>query len=104
MATDARYRPAAFSDGMGGGRLSEEQLANPDILDEEADRYARKFIAEEDTAKFTIGLSNYSTNRALVYVGLCHGSGALLVLSAERKAGPQAAGTCATRPRTGQAH
>jgi hypothetical protein len=68
MAREARYRPAAPGDGLGAIHLTKEQLKDPDLLEEEASRYARRFLEEEDTDSFWIGCSNYSTNRAFVYV------------------------------------
>jgi hypothetical protein len=62
MAKTARFRPAA---PMGGTTSSEEELA--DQLEEEATAYATKFIEEEDGLKFSIGISNSQTTRALVY-------------------------------------
>jgi hypothetical protein len=68
MAEQARFRPAAPNDGFGGGVLSDQELADPDILEEEASRYARKFIAQEDRAQFMIGQAVPSTRTALVYI------------------------------------
>ena len=67
MARDARYRPAAPSDGFGGITISNDELSDPARLATEAETYARRFIAEEDTLSFWIGCSNYSTNRAFVF-------------------------------------
>jgi hypothetical protein len=76
MATEGRYRPAAPGDAMGSIDLTEEEIADPGLLDQEASQYAASFIEEEDSARFSIGVSNYRTNRAFVYVieaakGLC---------------------------------
>jgi len=68
MAIEARYRPAAPGDGLGSVRLTDAQLEDSALLDEEASRYAQRFIAEEDADRFWIGCSDYSTNRAFVYV------------------------------------
>ena len=38
MAEQARYRPAAPNDGFGNSDLSEQELADADILEEEARR------------------------------------------------------------------
>jgi hypothetical protein len=62
MAEQARYRPAANT------VLTSEELGDREILKEEAARYAEKFLAQENTAQFWIGVSDFSTNRALVYV------------------------------------
>jgi hypothetical protein len=67
MAELARYRPCAPGDGCGGTYLSEEELADPDRLEEEASEYATRFIEEEDRVSFRIGVSNSRTNRALVF-------------------------------------
>jgi hypothetical protein len=66
MAGEAKYRPAAPGDGCGGIDLSPRELKDPRLLAEEAIRYASAFIKEEDSLQFHIGVSNYSTNRALV--------------------------------------
>ncbi len=55
MATQANYRPQSPSDGVNSG------------LHEEAASYAKRFVAEEQTGKFHIGISDYTTNRGLVY-------------------------------------
>jgi hypothetical protein len=89
MADQARYRPAAPNDGFGNTYLSEQQLADPGILEEESGQYALEFLAQENTARFLIGVSNYSTNRALVYVievarCLCSGQSKLREVVAPR--------------------
>ncbi|HTC45833.1 MAG TPA: hypothetical protein VK722_00805 [Candidatus Aquilonibacter sp.] len=56
MARQANYRPEA-AEGSGAGS---------DVR-EEAACYARRFVAEEQTTDFHIGVSDYTTNRALVY-------------------------------------
>jgi hypothetical protein len=66
MTKVARYRPAAPGDGMGSVNLTEEELADPVRLAEEADKYAVEFLRQEDS-HFFIGVSDFSTNRALVY-------------------------------------
>lgn len=67
MASKARYRPAAPGDGLGSVELSAEELEDSDVLREEAVLYAKRFIEEENKLHFKIGISNWSTNRALVY-------------------------------------
>ena len=57
------YRPAAPSDGMGTITVPLEQLD----LDDEARRYARRFIAEEHTRTFWLGVTDYTTNRAFAW-------------------------------------
>jgi hypothetical protein len=68
MAEHANYRPAAPGDGCGHTYLSREEARDPKRLAAEATDYARRFDAEESDLSFTIGCSNYSTNRALVFV------------------------------------
>src|SRR5580698_9263389 len=53
MAEQANHRP-------------ESADADDDLLDEAAS-YARRFVAEEDTRSFRIGVSDYTSNRALVF-------------------------------------
>jgi hypothetical protein len=67
MAAVAKYRPQASGDGVGGIDLTEEQLQDREKLAKEAAEYARRFVAEEDTGSFRIGVSNYTTNRAFLY-------------------------------------
>jgi hypothetical protein len=55
MATQANYRPLAACDS-----------AESEVPDE-ATSYARRFVAEEQTTEFHVGVSDYTTNRALVY-------------------------------------
>ena len=68
MAREARYRPAARGDGCGSIDLTANELKDPELLAKEAARYASTFIKEEDTLQFRIGISNYSTNRAVVFI------------------------------------
>lgn len=79
MNERANYRPQAPSDGMGSVLLSRPELESEELLLHEAQAYAERFIKEEDTATFQIGISNYDTNRAFVYLieaarVLCGGS------------------------------
>lgn len=68
MAKEAKYRPAASGDGMGGIHLNAEEIASEYILREESFDYADGFIScEDDGGRFHIGISNYESNRALVY-------------------------------------
>lgn len=81
MVHEARYRPAAPSDGFGYIQLSEEELADPLCLEQEAGEYADRFLKEENGLEFHIGCSNYATNRAFVFTIeaarlLCAGDGA----------------------------
>jgi hypothetical protein len=70
MANEARYRPAAPGDGCGSVYLTKEECKDRELLQREAEKYAKQFIETEDKdfGKFRIGVSNYETNRALVYV------------------------------------
>jgi hypothetical protein len=68
MAREARYRPAAPGDGFGSVDLTRTQLEDDALLDEEAGRYARTFLEEEDTNSFWIGCSHYPTNRAFLFI------------------------------------
>jgi hypothetical protein len=66
MSEVARYRPAAPSDGMGN---IVRELNDPEDLEKEAWRYARKIYQQDEDTLFEIhGCSNYTTNRALVYI------------------------------------
>ncbi len=67
MATEAKYRPAAPGDGLGGIYLDPDQLADDGILHAEARKYADHFHKEEDKREFWIGCSCFSTVRAFVY-------------------------------------
>jgi hypothetical protein len=67
MAEKARFRPQAPGDWLGDIQLSEKKLLDATQLAKEADDYADRFIAEENTSNFHIGVSNFATNRALVY-------------------------------------
>jgi hypothetical protein len=51
MATEGRYRPYAPGDGVGSTYLTEEELADPERLNQEASQYAARFIEEEDSRK-----------------------------------------------------
>jgi hypothetical protein len=63
MATVARYRPAAPSDGFGNITVPEKELN----LDREADRYAAQWWEQEKSQKFTIGVCYSDTRPALIY-------------------------------------
>ena len=68
MMADAKYRPAAPSDGCGNIQLTSEQYADKNRLYLEAVTYAMKFASVEDgDMNFHIGCSNYNTNRAFVF-------------------------------------
>jgi hypothetical protein len=79
MARDANYRPMAPGDGMGNLHLTPAELADEDRLEREAHEYAVGFHAEDDNRTFSIGCSNFSTNRSLVWTieaarSLCGGA------------------------------
>jgi hypothetical protein len=63
MATEARYRPAAPSDGLGNIAVPAEELD----LDAEMDSYAERWTEEEDTARFHVGVCNYPTRPATIF-------------------------------------
>jgi hypothetical protein len=67
MAREAKYRPAAPSDGMGGVYLSVEQASDPERLRRESLEYAVQFLAEEDTDSFWVGCSDFRTNKAFMW-------------------------------------
>jgi hypothetical protein len=64
MAAEARYRPAAPSDGLGHITVPAAELD----LDAECEDYARGWWAEEDSLRFHIGCANFSTREATVYL------------------------------------
>jgi hypothetical protein len=68
MMAEIGYRPQAPSNGFGGIRLSESELRDVLRLRREAMEYASKFIAEEDGQTFMIGLSDFASNRAMVFL------------------------------------
>ena len=63
MAVQARYRPAAPSDGLGS---ITRPLADLD-LDSEALDYARAWRAEEDSGTYGIGSPDYTDRPALIF-------------------------------------
>ena len=63
----AKYRPAAPGDGYGSINLTDEQMADPDVLAAEAVRYAVRFCREDDQCMFNLGCTDYTTNRASVF-------------------------------------
>ena len=60
VASKTGYRRMYGGDGL--------DLDEPKILEREAQQYAKEFMKQEDDLLFHIGVSNWSTNRALVYV------------------------------------
>lgn len=67
MAREAKYRPAAPSDGFGNIQLSKSELEDEYRLAKEAGKYANQFLKEENEHSFYFGRSNWPTNRAFVY-------------------------------------
>jgi hypothetical protein len=67
MVEEAHYRPQAPSDGYGNIQLTLEEVKNPDRLKREAVTYALGFAREEDGRAFSIGCSDFRTNRAFVW-------------------------------------
>jgi hypothetical protein len=63
MAREARYRPAAPSDGLGNIAMPPEEL----LLDAEAEDYARRWWRDEEDGAFTVGCCNHSTRPATVF-------------------------------------
>ena len=63
MASDARYRPAAPSDGLGHIVAPLDTLD----LDREASDYAHRWREEEDTLKFFIGSADFRLRETMVY-------------------------------------
>ena len=63
MATEAKYRPAAPSDGFGHITTPIERLD----LDEEAIRYAKHWWDEENAGKFRVGCADFPNRRAMVF-------------------------------------
>jgi hypothetical protein len=77
--TKIAYRPAAPSDGFGNVVLSDAELQNQTEINEEATSYADECVASDDDCTWRTGSTNYSTNRATVYLveavrNLCSGS------------------------------
>lgn len=63
MANEARYRPAAPSDGFGHITVPEAKLN----LDAEADAYAHRWCVEEDELEFWTGCPDFRARPAMVY-------------------------------------
>ena len=63
MATVARYRPAAPSDGFGNITRPEKELN----LDREAEIYASRWWKEENGQRFNVGVCYADTRSVLVY-------------------------------------
>jgi hypothetical protein len=67
MAKEVRYRPQAPNDGRGHITLTEAQCSNLHRLHQEAVQYALRFDSEENTRSFSIGCSNFCTNKAFIW-------------------------------------
>jgi hypothetical protein len=63
MAAQARYRPAAPSDGLGNIPFPDAELD----LDAEATDYAERWGKEEDSGDFHVGSANFPTRPAMMY-------------------------------------
>jgi hypothetical protein len=63
MAKEARYRPAAPSDGFGNITVPAAELD----LEAEAREYAERWTAQEDDHTFTVGCCNWPTRPATMY-------------------------------------
>jgi hypothetical protein len=60
---EAKYRPAAPSDGFGNITVPIQELD----IDAEAAEYAENWWAEEDELMFAVGCCNFSTRPATIY-------------------------------------
>jgi hypothetical protein len=67
MAKQARYRPAAPSDGCGNIELDEDELRDPDRVQREARQYALAFVAKDDKMEYPMGCPDGRGNRAFCY-------------------------------------
>jgi hypothetical protein len=63
MATNAKYRPSAPSDGLGNMPVPEAALN----LEHEAYRYAEKWWASEDDRTFYVGCCDFRTRPATIF-------------------------------------
>lgn len=63
MATEARYRPAAPSDGLGNIVMPEAEL----VLGDESAEYARQWMSQEDEGNFSTGYPDHPGRPALVF-------------------------------------
>ena len=68
MASSANYPPQAPSDGFGNINLNSPSCAIPRRLQIEATQYAIHFSAEADHCSFSIGCSDFRTNKAFIWV------------------------------------
>jgi hypothetical protein len=63
MASEANYRPAAPSDGLGNITVPADQLD----LDDEIARYAERFEREDNARAFNTGCANFRTIAPTIY-------------------------------------
>lgn len=63
MATEARYRPEAPSDGFGNITMPLEELD----LDAEANAYAQRWWDQEEEATFLLGCANHRDRPPMIY-------------------------------------
>lgn len=64
LADEARYRPAAPSDGFGNITVPREEL---DLVQEQWD-YAQAWHGEEDSLQYHVGSPNFSERPALIFL------------------------------------
>jgi hypothetical protein len=67
MASEAKYRPQAPSDGFGNIQLELDEVRDLERLWAEVTEYALRFSAEEDSHSFWVGCSDYRTSRSFVW-------------------------------------
>jgi hypothetical protein len=63
MAREAKYRPAAPSDGFGNIAVPEEELN----INKEVSDYTKSWWQQEDDCKFWIGCCDFRTRPATIY-------------------------------------
>ena len=63
LAREARYRPAAPSDGLGNITVPERELD----LDAEATEYAMSWLAEEHGLDYSLGCPDWHDRPALIF-------------------------------------
>jgi hypothetical protein len=76
MSSQAKYRPAAPSDGLGNITVPIERLS----LEREAAAYAKQWWKQEDDFNFFLGCCDFSSRRATIYAievarNMCAGRG-----------------------------
>jgi hypothetical protein len=81
MAKRAKYRPEAPGDGF-GNIYEGVDLADPAVLADEARRYGKRFLAEDDAMDYPLGCPDGPGNQAFCYIieaarALCSGEAAL---------------------------